>query len=349
MLQKFSIQDYEIGGSRTFIIAEGGVNHNGDIDLAKNLIDEAVNSQADAIKFQTFIAEELVTEYAPKAEYQEKITGKNESQLEMIKKLELSFEAFQELKNYSDNKGILFLSTPFDLQSVEFLSKLKVAAYKVGSGDMDNILLLERIIMENKPVLLSTGMATFDEITEIFKFLQKEEVSKLLLFHCVTDYPAPFDVLNLQIISTLKKKFKIPIGYSDHSIGIVVPQLAVAAGAKAIEKHFTLNKSLPGPDHKASLEPEELKEMVEAIRFTEQVLGSSEKEISEVEKKNRLVARKSIVATKDIPKGSILSKEDLGVKRPGDGLAPKYIHQLIGKKTKRQIDKDMQIHWEMIN
>ena len=349
LLQKFLIENYEIGGPNTFIIAEGGVNHNGDIDLAKTLIDEAVKAHADAIKFQTFITEELVTDYAPKAKYQERLTDKNESQFEMIKKLELSFEAFQELQNYANNRGILFLSTPFDLQSVEFLSKLNIAAYKVGSGDMNNILLLERIVEEKKPILLSTGMATFDEIREIYEFLQKKGVRKLLLFHCVTNYPTPFKDLNLNLISTLKSKFNIPIGYSDHSTGIVIPQLAVAAGAKAIEKHFTLNKDLPGPDHKASLEPEEFKSMIEAIRFTEQVLGKSEKIISDVEEQNRIVARKSIVAKKEIPEGVILSKEDLGVKRPGDGLAPKYIYKIIGKKTKKRIKKDMQIHWDMLS
>ncbi|MHA2174301.1 MAG: N-acetylneuraminate synthase [Candidatus Hodarchaeales archaeon] len=348
MLEKFFIEDFEIGGDRTFIIAEGGVNHNGNIDIAKSLIDEAVKSKADAIKFQTFVTEELVTNYAPKAKYQENNTAQNESQYEMIKKLELPFEAFQELKNYADNRGILFFSTPFDLKSVEFLSKTNLPAFKVGSGDMNNVLLLERIASEKKPILLSTGMATLEEIKIIFDFLKQEGVTKLLLFHCITSYPAPTSILNLNIISTLKKMFNVPIGYSDHSIGIEIPQLAVAVGAKAIEKHFTLDKNLPGPDHKASLEPEELKEMVNGIRFTEKVLGSSKKQIYEVERQNRVVARKSIVAMRNIPKGAILSKEDLGVKRPGDGLRPIKIFQLIGKKTKVSIDKDVQLRMDML-
>ncbi|PWI48974.1 N-acetylneuraminate synthase [Candidatus Heimdallarchaeota archaeon B3_Heim] len=338
-----------MGGDRTFIIAEGGVNHNGNIDIAKDLIDEAVKSKVDAIKFQTFVTEELVTSYAPKAKYQEINTAKNESQYEMIKKLELSFESFQELKSYADNKGILFFSTPFDLKSAEFLSKISLPAFKVGSGDMNNVLLLERIAFEKKPILLSTGMATLEEITEIFEFLKQERVIKLLLFHCITSYPASVSKLNLNIISTLKNLFNVPIGYSDHSIGIEIPQLAVAAGAKAIEKHFTLDKNLPGPDHKASLEPEELKEMVNRIRFTEKVLGSSTKQIDEVEKQNRVVARKSIVAMRNIPKGAILSKEDLGVKRPGNGLPPVKILHLIGKETKVSIDKDVQLRLDMLH
>ncbi len=348
MLQKFNVANFVIGGHRTFIIAEGGVNHNGDIDLAKELIDEAVKAKVDAIKFQTFVTAELVTKYAPKAEYQKVNTTSDESQFEMIKKLELSFDAFQELKGYADHRKILFLSTPFDLPSVEFLIKLKIPAFKIGSGDMNNTFLLERITETNKPLLLSTGMATLDEISEIYEFLHQKGVTKLLLFHCITNYPAPFSTLNLNVISTLYRKFNVPIGYSDHSTGIEIPQLAVAAGAKAIEKHFTFDKDALGPDHKASLEPEELKTMVETIRFTEEVLGSSDKEISEIEKQNRIVARKSIVAYRNISKGTVITKEDLGVKRPGDGLPPIYIPQLIGKKTKINLVKNSQISWKML-
>ncbi|MHA2246027.1 MAG: N-acetylneuraminate synthase family protein [Candidatus Hodarchaeales archaeon] len=340
MQQKFSIQGFEIGGSRTFIIAEAGVNHNGDIDLARELIAEAKKVKVDAIKFQTFIAEELVTTYAPKAEYQKKTTTSNESQFDMIKKLELSFDSFLELQNYALAKKLLFLSTPFDHQSVEYLIKLKIPAYKVGSGDMNNILLLESIIKEKKPILLSTGMATIEEISEIYQFLEKKGVTELLLFHCTTNYPAPFDSLNLRVISTLKRLFKVPIGYSDHSIGIKVPKLAVAVGANAIEKHF---------DHKASIEPEELKEMVESIRFTEKILGVSEKKINEIEMQNRVVARKSIVAVRDIPENTIISNDDLSVKRPGDGIPPKFITQFIGKKTNKLISKNVQLEWDMVN
>jgi N-acetylneuraminate synthase len=348
VLQKFFIETFEIGGSRTFIIAEGGVNHNGDIDLAKELIDEAVKAQVDAIKFQTFVTEDLVTKYAPKAEYQIIKTNKDESQFDMIKKLELSFDSFRELKKYAEKKGILFLSTPFDPQSVEFLINLGVAAFKVGSGDMNNILMLERITETNKPILLSTGMATLDEISDIYDFLKQRKVTKLLLFHCVTNYPAPFNTLNLKIIGALNSKFNIPVGFSDHSTGIIVPQLAVAGGAKAIEKHFTLDKDLPGPDHQSSLEPEELKSMVETIRFTEEILGSPDKVISKIEKRNRIVARKSIVAIRNIPEGTILSQKDLGVKRPGDGLSPLYISQILGKKARKEIQKNKQISWELL-
>lgn len=348
MQQKFVIKNFEIGGFRTFVIAEAGVNHNGDIDLAKELIHEAKNANADAIKFQTFIAEELVTDYAPKAEYQKKTTSKDESQFKMIKALELSFESFIELKNHAESQKILFLSTPFDEPSVRFLADLAVPAFKVGSGDMNNILLLELIINQKKPILLSTGMATFDEISDIYQFLEQKGVRELLLFHCTTEYPAPFDSLNLRVISHLKTLFNVPIGYSDHSQGIEVPKLAVTAGANAIEKHFTLNTNLPGPDHKASIEPEEFKEMVETIRFTEKILGASEKKITEVEKQNRIVARKSIVAKRDIPKSATLTLEDLTLKRPGDGLPPTIINQVIGKRAKKTIPKDKQIRWEIL-
>ncbi len=349
LLQRFKIQDIEVGGPRTFIIAEAGVNHNGDIDLAKELIDEAVKTEVDAIKFQTFVTEELVTDYAPKADYQQETTTNDESQYEMIKKLELSFEAFKELKIHAENQNLLFISTPFDVQSVEYLIKLKVPAFKVGSGDMNNIILLERITKEKKPILLSTGMATLDEISEIFHFLEQQGVRELLLFHCVTNYPAPYSSLNLRVISTLKRLFDVPIGFSDHSLGIRIPELAVASGACAIEKHFTLDKTLPGPDHKASLEPEELKEMVKRIRFTDEVLGSSEKIINAQERQIRIAARKSIVAIKDIPEGAILTQDDLGVKRPGNGISPLFLNKIIGKKTKQIIQKDRQFSWEMLD
>jgi N-acetylneuraminate synthase len=349
MLEKFSILDFEIGGSRTFIIAEAGVNHNGEIDLAKELINEAKKANADAIKFQTFITEELVTSYAPKAEYQKKNTSNDENQFKMIKKLELSFETFRELKNHADNQDILFLSTPFDLPSVEFLANLGVPAFKVGSGDMNNTIMLERIVAEKKPILLSTGMASLDEISEIFSFLVENGVNELLLFHCTTNYPASIDSLNLKAISALQKLFNVPIGFSDHSLGIEAPKLAVALGAKAIEKHFTLNKNLAGPDHKASVEPEELREMVNEIRITERMLGSPNVIVNEVEKKTRIVARKSIVANRDISRSTIISREDLTVKRPGDGIPPKNIDLIIGKIAKKDIQKNDQISWENLD
>jgi N-acetylneuraminate synthase len=346
VLQQFSIRGFEIGGKRTFIIAEAGVNHNGDIDLAKELIIEAKKANVDAIKFQIFIAEELVTVYAPKAEYQKNLTSKTESQFDMIKNLELSFEEFKELQKYALHQRILFLATPFDLQSVNFLAEQNIPAFKVSSGDMNNLIILDRIIEEEKPLLLSTGMASIDEISETYQFLIRKGVKKLLLFHCVTDYPASFNSLNLRMISTLKQKFKVPIGYSDHSTGITAPRLAVAAGANAIEKHFTLNKEFHGPDHKASLEPEELIEMVASIRLTEEILGSPDKKLTEAEIKNRVVARKSIVAARDLQKGKSITIDDISVKRPGDGIPPTDIDRVLGKTLKTDIKKNKKFTWE---
>jgi len=330
----------------TFIIAEAGVNHNGSLELAKKLVDVAKEAGVDAVKFQTFKTEKVVSKFAPKAEYQIKNTGNNESQYEMIKKLELTEEEFIELYKYTKEKGLIFLSTPFDFESADFLEDL-VPAYKISSTDLTNLPFLEYIAKKGKPIILSTGMATLGEIEEAVNTIKKYN-EDIILLHCITNYPADFEELNLRAIKTLKEAFKLPVGYSDHSLGIYAPIAAVTLGAVVIEKHFTINKNLPGPDHKASLNPEELKEMVKAIRLIEKALGDGIKRPTFSEEKIKKVVRKSLVANVDIPKGSIIKREMVTIKRPGIGIEPKYLDKIIGKKAKRDIKKDEVIRWEDI-
>lgn len=330
----------------TFIIAEAGVNHNGSLEMAKKLIDAAKESGADAVKFQTFKSEEVVTKNAEKAEYQKKTTTEN-SQYEMIKKLELSADDFKELFSYADKKDIIFLSSPFDLDSIDVLNELNVPAFKFGSGEITNFPSLEHAATKGRPVILSTGMATLGEIEEAFNLL-KEKISDIILMHCVTSYPARTEDANLKVIETFKCAFKVPIGFSDHTVGIEMAVAAVAMGACVIEKHFTLDKNLDGPDHKASLEPDELKRMIKSIRNVEKGMGNGEKRITDEEKQIKEVARKSIVSTTYIPKGSIIKKEDLSIKRPGTGIKPKYIDFLIGKKAKFDIELDEILKWDKI-
>ncbi len=330
-----------------YIIAEIGVNHNGNIELAKILIDEAVKSGADAVKFQTFKTEKLVTEYAKMAEYQKANLKKDSSQFEMLKKLELSYEDFSELKEYCDIKNTTFLSTPFDIESAKFLNSIGVEAFKVSSGDLTNIPLIEYINSFNKPIIISTGMANFEEINDAYNVI--EDKNNLAILHCTSNYPAPFDSLNLNVLKIMKEKFNSIVGYSDHTEGIIVPSTAVALGAKIIEKHFTVDKSMEGPDHKASIEPKEFKEMVNNIRIIEMSLGSSEKVIQECEISTTKVARKSIVAARNINKGDMITIEDLDYKRPGTGLSPKYYKDLVGMVANTEIKKNEQIDFEMIN
>jgi len=334
-------------GEPCFIIAEAGVNHNGDIGLAKELIDAAKKAGADAVKFQTFKAENLVTENAEMAEYQKKNLGKKESQLKMLKKLELDYKDFKRLKRYCDKKGIIFLSTPHSEDAVDFLEPL-VPAYKIGSGDLTNLPFLEKITQKKKPIILSTGMATLEEVREAVKTIKKQGNNKIILLHCTTNYPCPIEEVNLKTILTLKREFRLPVGYSDHTLGITVPIVAVAMEARVLEKHFTLDKNLPGPDHKASLEPKELEEMVKLVREAEKALGSGIKKPTKSEEKIKKVARKSIVAKTDIPKGTKIKKEMLIIKRPGTGIKPKYIHRLIGRKAKEDIESDELISFQKL-
>ncbi|MBR1368140.1 hypothetical protein RJ53_00985 [Methanocalculus chunghsingensis] len=331
-----------------FIIAEAGVNHNGDIKLAKQLIDAAVDAGADAVKFQTFRADAVVTSAAEKASYQKETTGSEESQYQMIKQLELTYQEFQELNDYAGSKGIIFLSTPFDEESVDFLDQLGVPAFKIPSGEITNVLLLKKIADKGKPIILSTGMATLGEVEEAVSYLRQHGAQEIVLLHCTTSYPAPFHSVNLRAMETMSCAFKVPVGYSDHTEGITIPIAAVTMGAQVIEKHFTLDRSLPGPDHRASLEPDELKAMVQAIRNSERAFGDGVKCPCEEEKAIKKVARRSIVAKIDIPGGALIQSEDLAIKRPGTGIEPKYMDLLIGKKTRETIYKDQVISWDMM-
>ncbi len=335
-------------GEPCFIIAEAGVNHNGDIELAKKLVDIAVEAGTDAVKFQTFKAENVVTKNAPKADYQAKNTGSNESQHEMLKELELSEDEFKELYKYTKRRGIIFLSTPFDFESVDFLEELGVPAFKVSSADLTNLPFLKYIAEKRKPIILSTGMGTLGEIEEAINTIKNAGNEDIILLHCVTSYPAKFESLNLRAIQTLKEAFKLPVGFSDHSLGIYASIAAVALGAVVIEKHFTLDKNLPGPDHKASLNPEELKEMIEEIRIIEKALGDGIKRAAPEETEIRRVVRRSIVAKVDIPKGATITKDMITFKRPETGLSPKYYKEIIGKKARKKINKDEVITFELI-
>ena len=337
---------------RVTIIAEAGVNHNGDMNIAKKLIDTAADAGADFVKFQTFKTENLVTKAAKKAEYQQKNTNEStESQFEMLKKLELNTEQHHELISYCKTKNIQFLSTAFDLESVDLLDSLEMPLFKIPSGEITNLPYLIKIGKLNKKVIVSTGMCVMSEINEAIEVLVKSGTSKdnISVLHCTTDYPTPFEDVNLSAMLSIKEKLNINIGYSDHTIGIEVPLAAVAMGATIIEKHFTLDKHLPGPDHKASLEPEELKSMIKAIRNIEIAIGNGIKKPTESELKNRMVARKSIHIAKNLSKGHILCEDDLVMKRPGDGISPMLINDIIGKKLTENVEKDMILKWEMFS
>lgn len=350
---------------QTFIIAEAGVNHNGSLDMAKRLIAVAAEAGADAVKFQTFKAENLVSRIAPKAEYQTRTTAGDESQFEMIRKLELNELAHEILVEHCRLCGIQFLSTPFDLESVDLLTKrFDLPCIKIPSGDITNAPLLHKIAQTGKPVILSTGMSTLGEIEDAlgvlsFGYLRCDSPStaafracycsakgqellrdKVTLLHCTTEYPAPLEDVNLKVMDTLRCTFGLPVGYSDHTEGIAVPVAAVARGAVVIEKHFTLDRTLPGPDHLASLEPDQLRQMVDAIRAVEKALGSSRKHPASSEYKNIAVARKSLVAAIPILAGDVFTSENLAAKRPGSGLSPMHYWDMLKKKAERDYSAD---------
>jgi N,N'-diacetyllegionaminate synthase len=327
---------------KTFIIAEAGVNHNGSLDMAKKMVKVAKECGVDAIKFQTFKAESLISKYAPKAEYQKQTTSSEESQLEMVKKLELSFEHFKELKYYCDSIGITFISTPFDFESIDFLNSLGMEIYKIPSGEITNLPYLEKIGTFNKKVILSTGMAKLSEIEDALDILLRSGTLKdnITVLQCNTEYPTPYEDVNLLAIKTIKKAFKVNVGYSDHTPGIEVPIAAIALGSTVIEKHFTLDKNMPGPDHKASLEPHELKTMVTAIRNIEKALGDGIKKPTPSELKNMHVARKSIIARRDIKKGEIFTTENITVKRPGSGISPMRWYEILGTVAQKDYKED---------
>jgi N,N'-diacetyllegionaminate synthase len=325
-----------------FIIAEAGVNHNGSADLAKQLIDAASNSGADAVKFQTFKTENLVVKNAQKAEYQKQNTDASESQFDMIKKLELDVDTHKELIAYCQDKNIIFLSTPFDHESIDLLSDLGLQIFKIPSGEITNLPYLRHIGSLGKRVILSTGMSDLGEVGDALNILINAGTSKdnITVLHANTMYPTPMEDVNLNAMLTIQKEFDVAVGYSDHTLGIEVDIAAVAMGASCIEKHFTLDKTMEGPDHKASLEPEEIKAMVFSIRNIEKALGNSEKKPSPSESVNISVARKSIVAKTDISKGDILSENNLAIKRPGNGISPMQWDKVIGAVASKNYNQD---------
>lgn len=326
--------------SRVKIIAEAGVNHNGDIIIAKKMIDFAKEAGADYIKFQTFIPENLVSKYAKKAEYQKITTASNESQLQMLRKLMLSENEFIEISDYCEATSIGFISTPFDLESVGFLNSFNMDFWKVPSGEITNLPYLVEIAKTGKPIILSTGMSNLDEIDEAISVLKDNGAGKITLLHCNTQYPTPIEDVNLNAMLTLKDRYNCDVGYSDHTLGIEVSIAAVALGATVIEKHFTLDRNMEGPDHKASLEPSEFKSMVSAIRNIEKALGTGNKVASPSEIENKDIARKSIVASRMIKKGEVFTKDNITTKRPGSGISPMKWYNVIGAVAKRDFQED---------
>lgn len=355
--------------NRTYIIAEAGVNHNGSLAMAKKLVDVAAHAGADAVKFQTFKAEELVSKSAPKAQYQQATTDGRESQFQMLKNLELTTKMHQELSEYCLVKNIEFLSTPFDIGSVDLLiNQCEITKIKIPSGEITNAPLLLKIGKTAKPVILSTGMSTLGDIETAlgvlaFAYLQGNEQpslaqfeqtycskvgqailrEKVTLLHCTTEYPAPLDEVNLRNIETLRQAFGLPVGFSDHTQGTTAALAATALGAVLIEKHFTLDKTLPGPDHKASLEPQELEQMIQGIRQIQRLLGSTVKIPTPAEQKNKAIARRSLVAAKDIEKGDIFTEDNLTLKRPGDGISPIYYWEWLGKRVDKNYKEDEKV------
>ncbi|OIP86930.1 MAG: N-acetylneuraminate synthase [Syntrophaceae bacterium CG2_30_49_12] len=328
--------------TKTFIIAEAGVNHNGSLELAKKMIDAAVEAGADAIKFQTFKAEKVVSVSAVKADYQLRTTDETESQLEMIRRLELDEVAHKELFQYCKQKGIQFMSSPFDLESIDLLVSLGLTIFKISSGEITNLPYLRKIGALKKEIILSTGMADLEEIEDVLDVLTSAgtRLKDITILHCNTEYPTPIEDVNLKAMQIIAAALGVRVGYSDHTLGIEVPIAAVAMGSTVIEKHFTLDKNMEGPDHKASLEPDELKAMVHAIRNIEKALGSGIKKPSPSELKNKPVARKSIVAAQAIAAGEKFTNHNLTVKRPGTGVSPMLWDKVIGQVAQKDYEKD---------
>jgi N,N'-diacetyllegionaminate synthase len=332
-------------GPGIFIIAEAGVNHNGSLSIAKKMVDIAVAAGADAIKFQTFTAQALVCVSAPKAEYQKKTTDKSESQFEMLQKLELSSDAHESLKRYCQRKNIQFLSSAFDVDSVSYLAQLGLNIFKIPSGEITNYPYLRAIGVLKKKVILSTGMSTMKEISDALRILEQAGTLRrdITVLHCHTQYPTSPEDVNLSAMASIHKKFNVAVGYSDHTVGIAVPIAAAALGARVIEKHFTLNKEMSGPDHAASLDPDELQTMVRSIRMVEKALGDGIKRPTSCEKANSVVIRKSLVAAKPIKAGEVFTPCNVAVKRPGTGISPQKWPRVIGKRASRDYLKDQLI------
>lgn len=349
MLEYIDIASRKVGLEQPcFIIAEAGVNHNGNVEMAKQLVDVAAEAGADAAKFQTFKAERVVSARAPKAKYQLETTGAGESQLEMVRRLELSPDAHCELSAYCRERGVLFMSTPFDEESVDLLDELRVPVFKIGSGEINNWPFLEYIARKGKPIILSTGMSYLSEVDEAVRVIRDVGCDQLVLLHCISNYPADPTDANLRAMQTMATALQVPVGYSDHTPGIEVALAAVALGACVIEKHFTLDKNLPGPDHRASLEPHELMALVHGIRIVEAALGHGYKRPAASEANTAAVARRSLVAARDIPAGAILTEEMVAIKRPGTGLPPTMYPYLIGRTARTAILADTLLTLEML-
>jgi N-acetylneuraminate synthase/N,N'-diacetyllegionaminate synthase len=348
--QKLQIENRGIGeGQPCFIIAEAGVNHGGDLALAHRLVDAAATAGVDAVKFQTFTAERLAIQAAPKAAYQLHTTDAGESQLDMLRQLELGREAHGELMAHCRRRGVLFMSSPFDEDSADFLDALGVIVFKVPSGELTNLSLLAHMARKGKPLIVSTGMSRLDEVERAVQAIRGVGNRQLVLLHCVSNYPAePADV-NLRAMQTMRASFGVPIGYSDHTNGTEVALAAVALGACVLEKHFTLDRDLPGPDQRASLEPEELAALVRGVRLVESALGHGRKEPAPSEAQTAAAVRKSVVAARDIPGGSLLTEDCLTVKRPGTGLAPQTRSQLIGRVAKQNIPAGSLMSWDLVS
>ena len=327
----------------TIIIAEAGVNHNGSLEMAKQMALKAKECGADMVKYQTAVPELVISKFAEKAEYQKETTGSAESQLEMVRKLHFDFAAHKELKEYCDSIGIAYLSAPFDIPSVKFLGSLHLPAIKVPSGEITNLPYLEAVGKTGTPVILSTGMSTLSEVEDAVGILEDNGCPDITLLHCNTQYPTPYEDANLTAMITLCEQFGLPVGLSDHTNGWECDVAAVALGAAVIEKHFTLDKSLPGPDQKASLDPADLAAMVAAVRHTEAALGDGKKHVTASESGNKAVARKSIVAAREIKAGEVFTEENLTTKRPGDGVSPMRWYEVLGQKAKRDFAEDEKI------
>jgi len=334
----------KIGESKSvYVIAEAGVNHNGNYELACRLADAAKSAGADCVKYQTFNSNELTSRFAEKASYQKENTNINESQQEMLRQLELSHEEFWKLKEYCDSIGICFVSTPFDIESIYFLDAFDMPFWKIPSGELTNLPYLLEIAKTKKPVVLSTGMSNIDEVETTVRTLSSNGTDSIAVLHCNTEYPTPLEDVNLRAMQTLRNRLNVSVGYSDHTLGIEVPIAAVAMGATIIEKHFTLDKTMEGPDHRASLEPDELRQMISCIRDIEIVLGNGIKFPTKSEQKNISIVRKSIVAKTAIKKGEILTEANITTKRPGNGISPMRWYDVLGTQASRDFDEDEQI------
>lgn len=331
---------------KVFVIAEAGVNHNGEVRLAKRLVDAAKDAGCDAVKFQVFKAERLVSESAPLADYQKRNgAGSLKSQIDLLRKLELSHEEFRSIKSYCDKKRIMFLATPFDFQSADFLERLRVPMFKLPSGEVTHLPFLRFVAQKGRPVILSTGMSDLSEVAEAVKAIQSTGNKGLILLHCVTQYPAPVEEVNLRAMVTLRSRFGVPVGYSDHTLGFEISLAAVALGAAVIEKHLTLSRKMKGPDHKTSLAPTEFKEMVRCIRNVEKGLGDGIKRAARCERRMRGLVRRSIVTTTRIAKGERITEKNIAIKRPGYGIQPKDWGKIIGRTARSEIKKDSVLSW----